>query len=60
MARDVNPKKAFYLYVGERREIEENAGTLFTKMEHLVRIEKRLIYQTSDQISARYLRSQRP
>lgn len=43
-------KKAFYLYIGERREIEENAGPLFNKMEYLVRIEKRLVHQMSDHL----------
>lgn len=36
MAGDFNVKKeTFYLYIGEKRETEENMGPLFNKMEWL-------------------------
>lgn len=60
MAKDVNPKKSFYLYIGERREIEENAGPLFNKMEYLVRQDIEKAYLPNVRSSSRNLRSQRP
>lgn len=51
MARDDNAKKAFNLYMGERRRLRKVWAHCLTRLSTLLdRIEKRLIYQMSDHL----------